>query len=601
MKINYLKIKKILTIILTTTLICCHNNKSNNKQKLIVTTNTIDYKENDKQNKKTLVKNKKKNKKNQRRRILNSNKHKQNNDDENKEINIDYDKQISNENEKQLNTEIVDNKETTEINKDQEIVDNKETTEINKDQEIADHKETVEVNKDQIVDEIKRKIDNIDIDIINNKKKINSEKIRFERCQKIIDEITSYNQQKYNDVYQILSPYQKKLIIKQKWLRHYHQSIFGFLLILLVNIIYFLLVVFISKSKEQKKFNYVCSIFCRHYFINYCLNRIFNNYNERMFNIINKLFINKRYKIKINNCLFIQQNKVGYFFYDHSMYFINDQQIYYYVPVIFDHTSNLLLDFLNVFYTVCFILWFNNGCFLGFCQSFCKSTFNYIKENYHINEIILKLNNADLDGTDNKVIKKFYQIKKRDGRKFVYALFCFVMIFFDYAHTFFNGEINGEKNKITNLFKALFYCQHHTNEAIKNIFKSLPLIRNHYYTQPSLFRFWHLIFLLIEILYIIIILLFLSIFYDHKLKHKLLFLEPFKPFNFFKKKNNNNNNDEEDAEFYKIRRELLSEYNKYNNVYNNVFDINDNNDNNKIQQIMNKYEIMYKISCCFII
>ena len=44
-----------------------------------------------------------------------------------------------------------------------------------------------------------------------------------------------------------------------------------------------------------------------------------------------------------------------------------------------------------------------------------------------------------------------------------------------------------------NWLTALFYWQHECNQAMRNFFKSLPVIRDHYYYQPSACKFWYFI------------------------------------------------------------------------------------------------------------
>ena len=83
----------------------------------------------------------------------------------------------------------------------------------------------------QMIDDIKDRIDHIDVE--NNI--INKEQIRLIRCQKLIDQINAF--QKEKTFYQwLLLPLQKTLVIKQKLIKHYHQSLIGQIIMIIINL-----------------------------------------------------------------------------------------------------------------------------------------------------------------------------------------------------------------------------------------------------------------------------------------------------------------------------------------------------------------------------
>ena len=226
--------------------------------------------------------------------------------------------------------------------------------------------------QEKIIHEIKSKINNIDVD--NNV--INNEQKRLQSCQTLINEINAY--QNNQELYQLLLPLQKTLIIKQKLIRHYHQSLSNKIITIIINVMTIIFIAFFITmivvkhalyfAKKTNVKNYqihqqkivnlisfpILIIFV--IFLNYFVNMLFNNNNERLFNNIINLFDHHTSKIKINKCLFINEKQVSFFLYDHSMYLINNKQKYYYVPLLFDDISNWFLTSCHVAYILFFII-----------------------------------------------------------------------------------------------------------------------------------------------------------------------------------------------------------------------------------------------------
>ena len=285
-------------------------------------------------------------------------------------------------------------------------------------------------------------------------------------------------------------------------------------------------------------------------FLNYFLNMLFNNNNERLFNNIVNLFNCHADKRKINKYLFIDEKHVGFFRYDHSCYLINNHQKYYYVPLLFDDLSNWFLsscNVINTFFFMVMIMILNYGFSIELVKNkFIKKIQNAL--NLHINiksfsndiytsaaeklsltsEIINQLASdnemkrkmeisftyyccydlinlyANNENIINKNIKEYCVIFYLSSFIIVFLL---QLILFDYAHTFFHGENNKQPSFLT----IVFYWQHCFNELIKNFFKSLPIIRDHYFIiQPSLYKFWYSIVLLnVYVLLMLMVFIFL--------------------------------------------------------------------------------------------
>ena len=412
-----------------------------------------------------------------------------------------------------------------------------------------------EINKQElIIKEIKEQINHIDI---NHNNVINNEQKRLQSCQTLIDKINSYHEEKI--IYQSLLSWQKELINKQKLIKHYHQSLIGELINIIINIIIMIMIInmIISKTKN-KKIAFLLFIMFHYYCVNYFFNNLFNDNNERLFNTIN-YFFRYRYisKKTLNHYLFVDEKQVGSFLYNRSMSFIHNQQKYYYVPLIFDHTCNWFLSFFSIIYALFFI--FNIFFIFRYCCFFYFDVNIELKEK--INNIIINDNNNNdsimslflllLFPIDNNKLtfnqtlwneikknienKNFKQITTKLAENFIELIitkniytslpneelstvtlkdkiitnkifkalfikttFFSLLTWFDYAHTLFNME-----TKKTNLITVIFYWQHTFNEVIKNIFKSLPIIKNHYFYQPSLCQFWYpMVLFLIYILLI---------------------------------------------------------------------------------------------------
>ena len=344
--------------------------------------------------------------------------------------------------------------------------------------------------QETIIDEINNALNYIDV----NNNIINTEAIRYQRCQTLINKINNY--QNNQELYQLLLPLQKKIIIKQKLIKHYHQSIFGKIIIIVVNFfftgkIFFLFYIMITsflksilpqnnpshlynwyfhynennliaidydyfnyemknddddyfnyetKNNDDDYFNYetknnddqikisITNIYflimkkkyqvllgenktidlyfhekdgrkifllyqlsyacCLFFFINYILNCLFNNDNERLYNHFN-LFIHRyRYQKKtIAQLLFIDEKQIDHFLYDRSRLLFFNNQNYYYVPTLFDGTSNY---FLNVFklVSICFLFFF-------FIPYYCYAVKNFFFVQKAVDKIFAYQTNAE--------------------------------------------------------------------------------------------------------------------------------------------------------------------------------------------------------------
>ena len=555
MKLKSYSLIKILTVIfLTATLICCQNNKqkkvlSTTKQLSLSTTN-IDH---------------------QKKKKKNKHHHNQNN----KLKTINNNQEITNEKEelKVNNNEIINDEH------DQQNDENKIKTIIDK--------------QEKVINDIKEEIDHLDV----NNNAINNEQKRLQHCHDLINKINDY--QNNQEVYQLLLPWQKELIIKQKLIKHYHQSLFSKIITILISIFniiiyiiyfnFFLLIFFNFKIINSKIFNKYFKInnfkngkkmafwFFTTMFVIFIINtsniinHFFNNNNERLFNsIMNTFFYRHTIKIKINKCLFIDEKQVGYFLYDHSYYLTNNQQKYYYVPLLFDNLSNWFLTSYHIINTLFFIIMFvffiyfniasfkerKNDFITEITKIMTEKNFEKYSTSITIDKIIDKIiedtkNNFKIDEKKaiNKIIsssnnnRKYYdeftryflvQIAKKhfnyDNLLNLMMIFLFLVIFpltislFDYAHTFFHGENNKQPHFLT----IVFYWQHCFNELIKNLFKSLPIIRNHYFMQPSLCKFWYPIILSIIHPLISVSILFLNDLLIYKkimVNKKIFFIE----------------------------------------------------------------------------
>ena len=549
------KIIKALIIFLTATLICCQNN--NKQKKTLPTTEQLSSSS-------TIIDHQKKKKKKK-------NKHHHNQNNKLKTINN--------------NQEIINEKEELKINNNEII--NDEHDQQNDENKIK----TIIDKQEKVINDIKEEIDHLDV----NNNAINNEQKRLQHCHDLINKINDY--QNNQEVYQLLLPLQKTLIIKQKLIKHYYQSLIGkiiiilnnvFFIFIIMNLIYRMLYFFVFEQNNRfihfifvftNKFdfenridfeffpfvnnrnNYKFVVALFYYiviftYINYFLNMLFNNNNERLFNNIVNLFNRHADKRKINKYLFIDEKHVGFFRYDHSCYFIDNHQKYYYVPLLFDNLSNWFLTSCDLMRTCFFII------MIVFFHYFFMTKYKKLRTNTNINNILTTLN--DYQTADDK--KNFFNNHKipflsiskdhfsknvlsdiltnfntfNDNiagknviKKFAYEYLSIIVLENDYDYskitffiiTFLLTSISFDNiyllfhNK-NNKQMIVFYWQHCFNELIKNLFKSLPIIRNHYFMQPSLCKFWYPIVLLLLIhplLFIIYLLLFGTLLYGKPL------------------------------------------------------------------------------------
>ena len=455
-----------------------------------------------------------------------------------------------------------------------------------------------------IIKEIKEQINHIDVDHNNI---INNEQKRLQSCQTLIDKINSYHEEKI--IYQSLLSWQKELINKQKLIKYYHQSWISKLIVIIFSII-IMLIIFITKmamdnidddkidnidNKNTIKINEYWSYFsliCCLLF--YFLNNLFNNNNERLFNTINYFFRYRYISQKtLNHYLFVDEKQVGSFLYDHSMYLLHNQQRYYYVPLIFDHTCNWFLSFFNIIYLLFLIITiiFFHYLFIFKIKKLKKIFINDINNEMEINNInfrnkiftyhyqfkilyqryfkvVKKLKNKkiiinqtyDDINNDEEIMESFTfnllkekiiaEYSDHNHIFFIIMVFFLTSISFDYASIFFHY-----KNNQLNLITVIFYWQHCFHELIKNVLKSLPIIKNHYFIQPSLCKFWYpMVLFLIHSSLISIYLFLFGLIYQ-------------KPMLFFKNNNfidqiiNSINNDDEIS---------ISEFTTFDQFYNHL-------------------------------
>ena len=558
------------------------------------------------------------------------------------------------------------------INNDSISINNNDNENNKNDNEKNDDEEKHQA----IINEIKQDFIHIDV---NDDHTINTQVIRCQRCQALIDKINRYQEKKSCST---LFFYRLATEQKLSWFKHYHQSLFGKIIIIIVNV-WFIIDLFLvfymmikkteskeekitkknvvveksssenskkqktltgnnsnSKSKKQTSFvnplypistisesqteqnqinqtgnssfvfqeienlelrkpkifitytyinkniqkyfvnknllvlsNKTKIIFkcyqlfytcCFFFFVNYGLNCLFNNYNERLYNSINLFIRHQRYlKIELNGYLFVNEDQIKYFLYDNSMYFVYDNghesHGYYYVPLIFDRTSNYFLAIFKIIYTCLalfiipyygiFAYYYYNLTYVINVIFDCRKDNNKNETYFHSEELTaiffntvanpnmlnfcsrfkLLINNnliaccsflipSKNDETyDNDTKLSENEIKNKKITKIIlfykylfmykdlFFFFVFTLMLFSFSFDYFYLFSCGEEDKNRNVLTALFYGQHYFNEIIKRFFKSLPIINRFYFDYAVTCERLYLIFFVVTIMLPILI------------------------------------------------------------------------------------------------